>query len=101
MVEVPNPAGALRSPAAAGQYNLALVTYFEAIALSNAGLIESFDDRQLPGIADVDPKYLTRDKAGRHVGLPVLGPAAIALGNQAETASACAERNAAVGRTLA
>jgi len=71
MVEVPNPAGALRSPAAAGQYNLALVTYFEAIALSNAGLIESFDDRQLPGIADVDPKYLTKDKAGRHVGLPV------------------------------
>ena len=44
MVEVPNPAGALRSPAAANQYNLALVTYFEAIALSNAGLIESFDD---------------------------------------------------------
>ena len=71
MVEVPNPAGALRSPAAAGQYSLALVTYFEAIALSNAGLIESFDDKQLPGIADVDPKYLTRDKAGRHVGLPV------------------------------
>ena len=71
MVEVPNPAGALRSPAAAGQYNLALVTYFEAIALSNAGLIESFDDKQLPGIADVDPKFLTKDKAGRHVGLPV------------------------------
>jgi putative spermidine/putrescine transport system substrate-binding protein len=69
MVEVPNPAGALRSPAA-NQYNLALVTYFEAIALSNAGLIESFDDKQLPGIADVDPKFLTKDKAGRHVGLP-------------------------------
>ena len=64
MVEVPNPAGALRSPAAANQYNLALVTYFEAIALSNAGLIESFDDKQLPGIADVDPKFLTKDKAG-------------------------------------
>ena len=71
MVEVPNPAGALRSPAAANQYNLALVTYFEAIALSNAGLIESFDDKQLPGIADVDTKFLTKDKAGRHVGLPV------------------------------
>ncbi|MDP1909965.1 MAG: extracellular solute-binding protein [Hyphomicrobium sp.] len=71
MVEVPNPAGALRSPAAANQYSLALVTYFEAIALSNAGLIETFDDKQLPGIADVDPKYLTKDKAGRHVGLPV------------------------------
>ena len=70
MVEVPNPAGALRSPAAASQYNLALVTYFEAIALSNAGLIESFDDKQLPGIGDVDPKFLTKDKAGRHVGLP-------------------------------
>jgi hypothetical protein len=68
MVEVPNPAGALRSPAAAGQYSLALVTYFEAIALSNAGLIESFDDKQLPGIGDVDPKFLTKDKAGRHVG---------------------------------
>ncbi|MBN9540847.1 MAG: extracellular solute-binding protein [Reyranella sp.] len=71
MVEVPNPAGGLRSPAAASQYNLALVTYFEAIALSKAGLIESFDDNQLTGIKDVDPKYLTRDKAGRHVGLPV------------------------------
>ena len=34
------------------------------------GLIESFDDKQLPGIADVDPKFLTKDKAGRHVGLP-------------------------------
>ena len=71
MVDVPNPAGGLRSPAAASQYNLALVTYFEAIALSKAGLIESFDDNQLTGIKDVDPKYLTRDKAGRHVGLPV------------------------------
>jgi len=70
MVEVPNPAGALRSPAAASQYRLALVTYFEAIALSTAGLIESFDDKQLPGIGDVDPKFLTKDKAGRHVGLP-------------------------------
>ena len=74
MVEVPNPAGALRSPAAASQYNLALVTYFEAIALSNAGLIESFDDKQLPGIGDVDPKFLTKDKAGRHVGLPACRP---------------------------
>ncbi|MBS0539199.1 MAG: extracellular solute-binding protein [Proteobacteria bacterium] len=71
MVEVPNPAGALRSPAAANQYNLALVTYFEAIALSQAGLIETFTDAQLPGAADVDRKYLTKDKAGRLVGLPV------------------------------
>ena len=71
MVEVPNPAGTLRSPAAASQYNLALVTYFEAIALSNAGLIETFDDKELSGISAVDPKFLTRDKAGRHVGLPV------------------------------
>ncbi len=71
MVEVPNPAGALRSPAAASQYSLALVTYFEAIALSNAGLIETFDDKELSGISAVDPKFLTRDKASRHVGLPV------------------------------
>lgn len=71
MAEVPNTAGAVRSPAAASQYNAVLVTYFEAIALSKAGLIETFDDKQLPGIADVDPKYLTKDKSGRHVGLPV------------------------------
>jgi len=71
MVEVPNPAGGLRSPAAANQYNVALVTYFEAIALSKAGLIETFDDKDLPSLASVDPKFLSRTKDGRHVGVPV------------------------------
>ena len=93
MVEVPNPAGALRSPAAANQYNLALVTYFEAIALSNAGLIESFDDKQLPGIADVDPTV-------RAVAVQVIASTAFALVSPLATVASAASsaRLSAVAR---
>ena len=64
IAEVPNPAGALRSPVANTQYNLALVTYFEAIELSRAAdarlgvdashVVGEGDDRrlirELPGV---------------------------------------------------
>lgn len=70
IAEVPNTAGVIRSPAAASQYHLALVTYFEAIALMNARLLEGFDPGELPGLTETNPKYLTKDNAGRYIGVP-------------------------------
>lgn len=71
VVEVPIPAGALRSPAAASQYNLGLVTYFEAIALAQAGLIETFAPGDLPNLAQMRPEYLPRNAQDRALGVPV------------------------------
>ena len=71
IVEVPNPAGALRSPVANTQYNLALVTYFEAIELARTGLIDTFAPSDLPGLQEVDPNYHPRTRDGRVAGVPV------------------------------
>lgn len=71
IAEVPNPAGALRSPVANTQYNLALVTYFEAIELSRAGLIDTFAPSDLPGLQEVDPNYHPRTRDGRIAGVPI------------------------------
>ena len=71
VVEVPIPAGALRSPAAASQYSLGLVTYFEAIALAQAGLIETFAPSDIPNIAQLRPEYLPRNAQDRALGVPV------------------------------
>lgn len=71
VVEVPIPAGALRSPAAASQYNLGLVTYFEAIALAQAGLIETFTPAEIPNLAQMRPEYLPRNAQDRALGVPV------------------------------
>jgi putative spermidine/putrescine transport system substrate-binding protein len=69
IAEVPNPAGALRSPAAA-QYNAALVTYFEAIALAKAGLIETFSADELPALSETDPRFVAKNAEGRLLGVP-------------------------------
>lgn len=71
IVEVPNTAGALRSPVANTQYNLALVTYFEAIELARAGMIETFAPMELPGLQEVDPRYHPRTRNGNLAGMPV------------------------------
>ena len=69
IAEVPNPAGALRSPAAS-QYNVALVTYFEAIALAKAGLIETFASEELPSLGETDPRFVAKNPEGRLLGVP-------------------------------
>ena len=71
IVEVPNPAGALRSPAAATQYTTALVTYFEAMQLAKAGLIETFTRQELPTLGDVTEAYQPGVAGGRFAGIPV------------------------------
>lgn len=71
IVEVPNTAGVLRSPVANTQYNLALVTYFEAIELARAGTIETFTPAELPGLRDVDERYHPRTRSGGLAGMPV------------------------------
>lgn len=71
IVEVPNPAGSLRSPAAANQYTVALVTYFEAVQLAQAGLIETFTAQELPRLSDVTEAYQPRMPDGRFAGIPV------------------------------
>lgn len=71
IVEVPNPAGALRSPAASTQYSAALVTYFEAVQLAQAGLIETFTPQELPSLAEVSEAYRPAVPGGRFAGMPV------------------------------
>lgn len=71
IAEVPNPAGALRSPVANTQYNLALVTYFEAVELARAGVIETFSVAELPTLNDVDARYHPKTSSGALVGVPI------------------------------
>lgn len=71
IVEVPNTAGALRSPVANTQYSLALVTYFEAIELARAGMIETFTPAELPGLQEVDPRYHPCTRGGALAGVPI------------------------------
>lgn len=71
IAEVPNPTGALRSPVANTQYNLALVTYFEAIELARLGLIDTFAPSELPGLQEVDPNYHPHTRDGRIAGMPI------------------------------
>jgi putative spermidine/putrescine transport system substrate-binding protein len=71
IVEVPNTAGALRSPVANTQYNLALVTYFEAVELARAGTIETFTAQDLPSLQEVEPRYHPKTPGGALVGVPV------------------------------
>jgi putative spermidine/putrescine transport system substrate-binding protein len=71
VVEVPNTAGVMRSPVANTQYNLALVTYFEAVQLAAAGIIETFTPQDLPCVQEVDPRYHPKTPSGALVGVPV------------------------------
>lgn len=68
MAEVPNTAGLVRSPTAS-QYNVVEVTYFEAIGLARSSLLETFEDREIPGIANLPSELVVRNAQGRIVGL--------------------------------
>lgn len=70
IAEVPNTAGVIRSPAAASQYSTATVTYFEAVALAKQGLLEPFDDKELPYLAETPENIIVRDKNKKVVGVP-------------------------------
>ncbi len=70
IAEVPNTAGVVRSPAAASQYNTVTVTYFEAVALSMQGLLESFSDNELPHAKEIPDAIVIRDKNKKIVALP-------------------------------
>lgn len=70
VAEVPNTAGVIRSPAAAAQYNTVTVTYFEAVALAKQGLLEPFDDKELPHLSESPANVVVRDKNKKVVGLP-------------------------------
>ena len=54
MVEVPNTAGAVRSPAAK-QYSVVDVTFFEGVGMADMDLLESFTDQELTEAANLPP----------------------------------------------
>ena len=68
MAEVPNTAGLVRSPTAS-QYNVVEVTYFEAIGLAKSRLLETFEDSEIPAIAQLPRELVVRNAQGKIVGL--------------------------------
>jgi putative spermidine/putrescine transport system substrate-binding protein len=68
MAEVPNTAGVVRSPTAS-QYNVVEVTYFEAIGLAKSSLLETFEDSEIPAIAQLPKELVVRNGQGKIVGL--------------------------------
>lgn len=68
VAEVPNTAGAVRSPTAK-DYGAVEVTFFEATKLAKEGLLEPFEDSEIPNIADLDPGLVVRDEQGKVVGV--------------------------------
>ncbi|MBM2293922.1 extracellular solute-binding protein [Sulfitobacter pseudonitzschiae] len=69
VAEVPNTAGAVRSPTAS-QYNVVTVTFFEGVAMADLDLLEGFKDEELPGIEDLPPEIIIRNEEGLIVGIP-------------------------------
>ena len=69
VAEVPNTAGAVRSPTAT-QYNVVTTTYFEGVSLAQADLLEGFSDEELPNVADLPQNIVLRNAAGQIVGVP-------------------------------
>lgn len=68
MVEVPNTAGAVRSPAAK-QYSVVDVTFFEGVGMIDKDLLESFSDEELPEVKNLVPETVLRGKDGRIIGV--------------------------------
>ena len=69
VVEVPNTAGAVRSPTAS-QYNAVTVTFFEGVGLSGTDLLEGFTDEEIPEVKNLPPEVVIRNEEGLIVGIP-------------------------------
>lgn len=69
VVEVPNTAGAVRSPTAS-QYNAVTVTFFEGVGLSGTDLLEGFTDEEIPEVKNLPPEVVIRNDDGLIVGIP-------------------------------
>jgi putative spermidine/putrescine transport system substrate-binding protein len=71
VVEVPNPEAQIRSFANNPVYNAGILSYYQAAKLANDGLIETFDDADIPELANIPEAYKLRAEDGRLVGIPV------------------------------
>jgi putative spermidine/putrescine transport system substrate-binding protein len=71
IVEVPNPEAQVRAQASAPQYNAIIATFFEAANLYKDGLIETFDPKDFPEMANIAEKYRLTAPDGRLLGMPV------------------------------
>ncbi|MEC7258140.1 MAG: extracellular solute-binding protein [Pseudomonadota bacterium] len=69
VAEVPNTAGAVRSPTAS-QYNAVTVTFFEGVGLSGTDLLEGFTDAEIPEVKNLPPEVVIRNDEGLIVGIP-------------------------------
>lgn len=71
LIEVPNPEAQIRSYADDPVYNAGVLSYYQAAKLANDGLIETFDDADVPELANIPEDFKLRDADGRLVGIPV------------------------------
>lgn len=69
VTEVPNTAGAVRSPTAS-QYNAVTVTFFEGVGLSGTDLLQGFTDEEIPEVKNLPPEVVIRNDEGLIVGIP-------------------------------
>ncbi|WP_395670301.1 extracellular solute-binding protein [Phenylobacterium sp.] len=71
VAEWADPEPALRAQASDPKYNVGICTALDTISLQKDGLLESFSDDELPGLSQVDERYVVRARDGRVIGLPI------------------------------
>lgn len=71
IVEVPIPEAQIRAQKDAPKYNAAISSLWEAAQMSEDGLLEEFDAKDIPALKDVPDKYLLKSANGRIVGVSV------------------------------
>lgn len=66
-----DPTAQIRAQAASPQYNVFVGTYTDAVNMHRDGLIETFDQAELPHVATVEPGSRLVTPEGRLLGVPV------------------------------
>jgi putative spermidine/putrescine transport system substrate-binding protein len=70
VTDVPNPESQVRIQAKNPKYNAIIASYFEAAKLYKDGLLETFDPKELPEVANTPDIYKLKTKDGRLIGAP-------------------------------
>jgi len=69
IVEVPTPEAQIRAQKDDPKFNAAISSLFEAAQMHKDGLLEDFDMKDFPALADVPEKYLLKTPEGRLIGV--------------------------------
>ncbi|WP_149537863.1 extracellular solute-binding protein [Siccirubricoccus phaeus] len=71
VVEVPDPAAAVAAAQGRPQHNAIVAASYQAANLARRGLIEEFDEADLPAIQHIPEQYRIRNTAGKLLGMPI------------------------------